>query len=129
MIAPSPHPQTRLETESEWKVRTKKLLVSASMARYGVPRCTYCGRAIAKKAATLDHVMPKSRGGGSVLKNAVLACGWCNAGKGNLTLTEWADVLQECLKGIQYTLDRLEDIPDTDTHCRRTGDPLVSVSG
>ena len=46
-------------------------------------RCTYCGKALNRKTATLDHVVPKSKGGKSGWKNLVLACAECNRRKGN----------------------------------------------
>lgn len=42
--------------------------------------CQYCG---AKKELTLDHVLPKARGGKSTWKNLVTACKRCNTKKGN----------------------------------------------
>ena len=45
--------------------------------------CQYCGKKMHKKACTLDHVIPISRGGGSTFENTVCACNTCNALKGN----------------------------------------------
>jgi 5-methylcytosine-specific restriction endonuclease McrA len=44
--------------------------------------CLYCG---AKHQLTLDHVLPKSKGGVSSWQNLVTACKACNAKKGNRT--------------------------------------------
>lgn len=46
--------------------------------------CLYCGRA----AATVDHVIPRSRGGDSGWENLVACCGPCNVRKGDKTLDE-----------------------------------------
>lgn len=48
-------------------------------------RCQYCGR---KDALTLDHVMPKSRGGRDTWQNLVTACQKCNTLKGDRTPEE-----------------------------------------
>src|SRR4051812_21430608 len=40
-------------------------------------RCAYCGAA----ATTIDHVLPRSRGGGNTWLNTVAACGHCNQRK------------------------------------------------
>lgn len=45
--------------------------------------CQYCGVALARKTATLDHVLPISHGGKTVWENCTTACGSCNAHKGN----------------------------------------------
>lgn len=48
--------------------------------------CQYCG--ITNHPLTVDHVMPKSRGGQSVWTNVVVACKPCNLKKGNRRLSE-----------------------------------------
>jgi 5-methylcytosine-specific restriction endonuclease McrA len=47
--------------------------------------CTYCGSA---KDLTLDHVMPKSRGGKTSWENLITACKRCNSKKGHQTPEE-----------------------------------------
>jgi 5-methylcytosine-specific restriction endonuclease McrA len=48
-------------------------------------RCAYCGSA---GRLTLDHVVPRSRGGDSVWENVVTSCAPCNMRKGNRLLHE-----------------------------------------
>ncbi|MCR9062468.1 MAG: HNH endonuclease [Cytophagales bacterium] len=48
-------------------------------------QCVYCG---AKRELTLDHVMPKSRGGKTNWDNLVAACKRCNGTKGDFTPEE-----------------------------------------
>src|SRR5690606_3289005 len=43
--------------------------------------CQYCGER--KPGMTIDHVIPRSRGGQSVWENIVAACGSCNRRKGD----------------------------------------------
>lgn len=49
--------------------------------------CQYCGKKFKKKSKslTIDHVIPKSKGGRNTWDNLVTACGSCNAYKGNMT--------------------------------------------
>lgn len=47
-------------------------------------RCVYCG----KYGNTIDHILPKSRGGLITWGNAVTACKKCNNGKRNRTPEE-----------------------------------------
>lgn len=47
--------------------------------------CQYCGT---KSDLTLDHVMPRSRGGEDSWENLVTACNHCNVKKGNRTPDE-----------------------------------------
>lgn len=48
-------------------------------------RCQYCG---SRERLTVDHVMPKSRGGKDTWENLVTACTPCNNRKGNRTPEE-----------------------------------------
>lgn len=47
-------------------------------------RCGYCNR----YANTIDHVMPRSRGGRNIWENVVAACGPCNHSKASRTPKE-----------------------------------------
>lgn len=50
--------------------------------------CQYCGIDLCDKTATLDHIIPKSKGGASNWVNLVTACKDCNLFKGNKSLKE-----------------------------------------
>ena len=45
-------------------------------------RCQYCGKRFHTSELTLDHVIPRSRGGTSTWANLVCCCVACNARKG-----------------------------------------------
>ena len=45
--------------------------------------CQYCGTGLSRDSATMDHVIPTSRGGKTHWKNIVSSCGACNTRKGN----------------------------------------------
>jgi 5-methylcytosine-specific restriction endonuclease McrA len=50
--------------------------------------CQYCGVVLPSAELTLDHVVPRSRGGASTWENLVAACHSCNRRKGNHLLQE-----------------------------------------
>ena len=52
--------------------------------RRDAQRCAYCGR----QATTIDHVLPRSRGGADSWENLVAACLRCNNVKGDRTPQE-----------------------------------------
>jgi 5-methylcytosine-specific restriction endonuclease McrA len=58
----------------------RKISRRALFARDGW-RCMYCGTTSGR--LTLDHVVPRSRGGDSVWENVVTSCAPCNMRKGN----------------------------------------------
>lgn len=58
--------------------------------------CIYCG---SKRDLTLDHVLPRSRGGPDSPDNAVWVCKSCNSSKGDRRLYEW------------YGLERRYELP------------------
>lgn len=50
--------------------------------------CQYCGRQPGREELTIDHVLPRSRGGRTDWENVVTACGECNRRKANKTPDE-----------------------------------------
>ena len=70
----------------------RKISRRALFARDGW-RCVYCGTASGR--LTLDHIVPRSRGGESVWENVVTACAPCNHKKGNRLLEEVNMELQQ----------------------------------
>ena len=61
-------------------VHRRKITRKAVLARDSYT-CQYCGREAA--GLTVDHVIPRSRGGGSGWENIVASCAPCNRRKGN----------------------------------------------
>jgi 5-methylcytosine-specific restriction endonuclease McrA len=50
--------------------------------------CQYCGKTLPAGDLTLDHIIPRSRGGLSTWENLVACCHQCNRSKGNQLLGE-----------------------------------------
>ncbi len=63
----------------------KVMLTRKNILRRDNQRCQYCG---GKNALTVDHVLPKSRGGKDHWENLVAACIPCNNRKGDRTPEE-----------------------------------------
>jgi 5-methylcytosine-specific restriction endonuclease McrA len=55
----------------------------ASLFRRDDHRCQYCGTRPPHSQLTIDHVLPRSRGGRTSWDNCVVACVRCNARKGD----------------------------------------------
>ena len=92
-----------VKDHDDWVVRSQKLTIPVPSIimtrRYVRPKhkvlfnrkmvylrdnytCQYCGDKFQAKDLTLDHVTPKSKGGGSSWSNLVTCCGTCNWLKG-----------------------------------------------
>ena len=56
--------------------------------------CQYCGKRVSASNFTIDHVMPRSRGGGGSWENFVVACFKCNVAKRDRTPKEAGLVLR-----------------------------------
>ncbi|MBN2417488.1 HNH endonuclease [bacterium] len=63
--------------------RKTVLLTRKNILRRDRHTCQYCGRK--HMTMTVDHVIPKKRGGRDTWENLVCACNECNARKGNRT--------------------------------------------
>ena len=59
-------------------------MTRAGVLRRDGRRCAYCGR----RADTIDHVVPRSRGGAHTWDNCVAACRLCNSRKADRLLDE-----------------------------------------
>ncbi len=99
-----------VEERSAFTIRTSKINVpipsvirlmayrriprqNRSMSRKGILlrdscTCQYCRSKFAPKELTMDHVLPRSRGGESTWENLVACCFPCNNKKGNRTPQE-----------------------------------------
>lgn len=82
-------------------VREKGVTRTALRKRDG-DACHYCGvimdfsratgRKFNSKHATVEHVIPLSRGGSHTMANSVLACRRCNCQKNSRTVEEWKEL-------------------------------------
>ena len=50
--------------------------------------CQYCRLTLSKEESTIDHVVPRSKGGRTTWENVVIACPPCNRKKGGRTPKE-----------------------------------------
>jgi len=50
--------------------------------------CGYCGDKLSHSEATMDHIIPRSKGGKGSWLNCITCCGVCNLKKSNKTLKE-----------------------------------------
>lgn len=78
------------------KVRRKTTIVKLFNEQSG--RCYYCKRPMTLKlghdrTATVDHVIPKSKGGPTVRWNLVAACHWDNQRKRDMSADKYKGLL------------------------------------
>lgn len=83
--------------------RTRVPLTRAALMRRDNYRCAYCGR----RAETIDHVQPRSRGGKHTWENCVASCTTCNHRKADRLLEElgWSlPMVPEVPRGAHWRL-------------------------
>lgn len=73
---------TRPSSERIWKVPP---VTRRELLKRDHHQCQYCG---SKKHLTIDHVLPRSKGGKHTWDNVVIACERCNCSKGDRTPKE-----------------------------------------
>jgi 5-methylcytosine-specific restriction endonuclease McrA len=83
----------------------------AGILRRDQRRCAYCG----SRGDTIDHVVPKSRGGKHSWENCVACCARCNARKADRLLDDlgWSLPFRPAAP-LRITLGRLWSVGDTD---------------
>lgn len=82
-----------------------KGITATALRRRDGDRCHYCGREMTferskgrkyrPNRATVEHLLPISRGGRHIWTNVVLACWECNLQKHAKTVTEWDSLKQQ----------------------------------
>lgn len=54
-------------------------------------KCRYCQTPLTLRTMTIDHVEPRSKGGGNSDENLACCCEVCNASKWDTPLDEWLE--------------------------------------
>lgn len=57
--------------------------------------CLYCGNRMRSQDKTLDHIIPRSKGGWHSIANAVICCRTCNTKKHSLMPSTWLTRVRE----------------------------------
>ena len=68
---------------SVWQLRAKEPEIRAKVLRRDNYTCSYCG-SDDRRTLSVDHVIPKSKGGGDDMTNLTAACAPCNVRKGTM---------------------------------------------
>lgn len=58
------------------------------LARKWDSYCPYCKKYVEDNEVSVDHKIPRSRGGRNIISNIVLCCRQCNTDKGNQLIYE-----------------------------------------
>jgi|ERR1700722_2366814 len=82
-------PCTRSNTAGRGSSKTRKKKLFAG--REVVP-CVFCDEVLAFDKATVEHIIPVSRGGPNALENLTISCGPCNNHRHSLPFDEWKKV-------------------------------------
>ena len=73
-----------------WKAAEKR----ERIAKRQKNRCYWCGEQMSRqhlhaRQCTLDHIKPKSKGGGGNVENLVAACRTCNESRGSTGFSDF----------------------------------------
>lgn len=68
-------------------------------------RCQYCGHRGSATDLSIDHILPRSRGGKTTPENLCVACKPCNSRKGDRTPAEARMPLRSEPSALMYDLD------------------------
>ena len=72
--------------------------------------CQYCGVVVSLDKASIDHVLPSSRGGQYVWNNVVTSCVKCNQAKGDKTPEEWGNPLNKKPEPLKWDAKFIKEV-------------------
>lgn len=72
--------------------------------------CWYCGKELPPEQLTIDHVFPRSKGGGNDMDNIIMVCKNCNSSKGNMDLLEWYSKIRREYPPLNILIHYLKNI-------------------
>lgn len=87
-----PFEQQRRRFDNKYKAKQKRIALGKAPRRIWGDvhyQCNYCGVWVISSRITLDHVVPKSKGGSDHHSNLVASCKPCNEEKADLSLDEF----------------------------------------
>ncbi len=58
-------------------------------------KCVFCKKSLARNEATVEHVIPKSKGGLDRYENYHISCEPCNGERGNMDYDEFKSLKQK----------------------------------
>ena len=67
--------------------------------------CAYCGKKLTSDTATIDHILPKHKGGHNIRSNMACCCSNCNRAKGSSLVENWYTETN-----MNYTKERFDKI-------------------
>lgn len=75
-------------------------------------KCAYCHRKYdeIKTKRTLDHIVPKSKGGETSVNNVLVCCGTCNVKKGNDDIEVFVKNNKRIRENIRRYLEQVESL-------------------
>jgi len=138
--------QKEAEIEAAWKSNSltsyaaqaeqrRQWLATHLVSQNGL--CAYCNIEITEisapgaedRRATIDHIVPRSRGGADKFENTLAACSYCNVAKGSSSLEEYNGTLNlaQRLTVALLAPERLSVEPDSPYYNFRVLDRGISV--
>lgn len=82
--------------------------------------CQYCGSVVSLDKASIDHVLPSSRGGQYVWTNVATSCVKCNQAKGDKTPEEWGRPLKKKPIPLKWDVKFIKEV-----HAKMSGENKV----
>lgn len=85
------------KTTGRGSSRTKKRRLFGSNI---IMPCVFCNIKLTFDYATIDHIIPHSKGGPNIIENLTISCMDCNSNRGSVSFDDWKKI------GLYYKIIR-----------------------
>jgi hypothetical protein len=86
----------KLTPTTDYKVaRSKTIHTHKAVGRKFGGHCSFCGDLFVPESLTIDHLVPKARGGGKGWSNLYPACAPCNSAKADSSVSQFRLAIAE----------------------------------
>ncbi len=103
------------DSNNPWSGDYRKIYFDNTPSNNGWYKCAHCGKSFRKEDLDIDHILPKSLGGGNDIHNLQALCKHCNRSKGN----KMNDSISDFNRRVKEENEKLEELKTFEKYLKK----------